>query len=143
SRGLWAWCRSARVFPAGSTTIAHAEAIGVRRESRLAIAAHGVNHPAYWREKTGEHASTANTATSDGTPSRSSRPDPSAFHQMAPRRTTSTTAGSHVRPSDEPTRTAPASHRGSPPPNNQTMLPTVLSISHPVPDRNVTTFGMP
>jgi hypothetical protein len=49
-----------RVFtPAVSTTIAHAEAIGTRRGSRPAIAAHGVNHPAYWREKTGEHASTA------------------------------------------------------------------------------------
>ncbi|HEY8115684.1 MAG TPA: hypothetical protein VIH70_04655, partial [Actinomycetota bacterium] len=60
------------------TTIAHAEAIGTRRGSRLAIAAHGVNHPTYWREKTGEHASSAHTATSDGTPTRSSRSDLSA-----------------------------------------------------------------
>jgi hypothetical protein len=51
--------KSAMFTPAVSTTIAHAEAIGTRRGSRPAIAAHGVNHPAYWREKTGEHASTA------------------------------------------------------------------------------------
>jgi hypothetical protein len=49
----------AMLTPAVSPTIAHAEAIGTRRGSRPAIAAHGVNHPAYWREKTGEHASTA------------------------------------------------------------------------------------
>src|SRR5215211_4986279 len=53
---LSAYWKSATVTPAVSTTIVHAAAIGMRRESRAAIAAHGVNHPAYWREKTGEHA---------------------------------------------------------------------------------------
>ena len=45
-----------------------------------------VNHPAYWREKTREHASIAQSATSEGTPTRSSSRDPSAFHQTAARR---------------------------------------------------------
>jgi len=140
---LSAYWNSATLTPAVSTMIAHAEAIGTRRGSRPAIAAHGVNHPAYWREKTGEHASTAQSTTSDGTPRRSSPRDLNAFHQTAATRTTSTTAGTHVTPCDEPTRTAPCSHLGSPPPNTQTSTPTVLSISQPVADRKDSTCRTP
>jgi hypothetical protein len=74
---LSAYRKSATLTPAVSTTIAHAEEIGTRRGSRPAIAAYGVNHPAYWRARSAQVDLQASART--GTPAHRSRdqgPDP-------------------------------------------------------------------
>ena len=91
--------KSAMLTPAVSTTIAHAEAIGTREGHDPRSLPTALTIPRTGGRRRGNTPAPCR-ATSEGTPTRSSSRDPSAFNQTAARRTTSTSAGRRSRQVD-------------------------------------------
>src|SRR5262249_30413875 len=110
-----------------------------RSPSTQAIAAHGNNHAAYWRESNGEHTRSTLTAATDGDPNAALRLLAATSHTATSPVTSNIVATVDAQVGTDPIRGAPDSSLTGPPVAIHTTVPTTLSTPQPVAWRNVST----